>query len=109
MARSSGPALQGFVPGAFDDKVSGVRYRVYERDGRVWMSYEPGRDLSGTREFLYFIGSGQKGRTYLFSDDRYLFEAPNQLVLPGEPVEHDASLHPGADHSHEPARRYQLP
>jgi len=76
MGRASGPALNGFVPGEFDNKVSGVRYRVYERDGRVWMSYERGRDLTGTREFLYFIGSGRKGRTYLFSADRYLFEAP---------------------------------
>lgn len=76
MARASGPALNGFVPGEFDDRVSGVRYRVYERDGHVWMSYERCREISGTREFLYFIGSGKKGRTYLFSDDRYLFEAP---------------------------------
>jgi Tfp pilus assembly protein PilF len=76
MARASGPAPQGFLPGEFDDKVSGVRYRIYESDGRVWMNYERGRDLSGTRELLYFIGSGKKGRTYLFSDDGYLFEAP---------------------------------
>ena len=76
MARASGPALQGFLPGEFDDQVSGVRYRIYEHEGRVWMSYERGSDLSGTRELLYFIGSGRKGRTYLFSDDDYLFEAP---------------------------------
>ena len=76
MARASGPALQGFFPGEFDDKVSGVRYRIYEADGHVWMNYERGRNLSGTRELLYFIGSGRKGRTYLFSDDSYLFEAP---------------------------------
>lgn len=76
MAQASGPALKGFLPGEFDHKVSGVRYRVYERDGHVWMSYERGHELNGTREFLYFIGSGKKGRTYLFSDDHYLFEAP---------------------------------
>jgi Tfp pilus assembly protein PilF len=76
MARASGPALQGFMPGEFDDSVSHVRYRIFERDGRAWMSYERAPELSGTREFLYFIGSGKKGRTYLFSDDHYLFEAP---------------------------------
>jgi hypothetical protein len=76
MARASGPALEGFMPGEFDDKISGVRYRIYERDGRVWMSYERGNDLKGEREFVYYIGSGRKGRTYLFSDDGYLFEAP---------------------------------
>jgi hypothetical protein len=76
IARASGPALQGFMPGEFDDSVSNVRYRIFERDGRAWMSYERAPELSGTREFLYFIGSGKKGRTYLFSDDHYLFEAP---------------------------------
>ena len=76
MAHASGPALEGFVPGEFEDQVSGVRFRVYERDGRAWMSYERGNELKGEREFLYFIGTGKKGRTYLFLDDGYLFEAP---------------------------------
>ena len=76
MAHASGPALEGFVPGEFDDKISGVTFRVYERDGRAWMSYERGGELRGEREFVYFIGTGKKGRTYLFFDDGYLFEAP---------------------------------
>ena len=76
MAHASGPALEGFTPGEFDDKISGVRFRIYERDGRAWMSYERGNELKGEREFVYFIGTGKKGRTYLFFDDGYLFEAP---------------------------------
>ena len=76
MARASGPAADGLITGEFDDKVSGVRYRVYEQNGRVWMSYQRDGQLNGLREFLYFIGSGKKGRTYLFSDEGYLFEAP---------------------------------
>ena len=76
MARASGSALKGFVPGEFDDQTSGVRYRVYKRDSQVWMSYQRGTELSGRREFLYFIGSGKKGRTYLFSDQGFLFESP---------------------------------
>ena len=76
MARASGAAIDGVTTGEFDDKVSGVRYRVYEQDGRVWMSYQRDGELNGLRELLYFIGSGKKGRTYLFSDDGYLFEAP---------------------------------
>jgi hypothetical protein len=76
VARASGPALEGFMPGEFDDKVSRVHFRADEREGRVWMSYERGSDLKGTREFLHFIGSGKKGSTYLFSDVGYLFESP---------------------------------
>ena len=76
MARASGPAVDGVTTGEFADKVSGVHYRVYEQDGRVWMSYQRDGELNGLRELLYFIGSGEKGRTYLFSDDGYLFEAP---------------------------------
>lgn len=78
MAIASGAAADGLVTGGFDDKNSGVRYRVYEQDGRVWMSYaRAGKDaLHGERELLYFIGSGRKGRTYLFSDDGFWFETP---------------------------------
>lgn len=78
MAGASGAAADGLITGQFDDKDSGVRYRVYQQDGRVWMSYERGgRDaIHGQRELLYFIGSGVKGRTYLFSDDQFLFETP---------------------------------
>src|SRR5271165_2090537 len=78
MAHASGPAGEGLISGDFLDKTSGVRYRVYTQDGRVWMSYERDseKDFRGQRELLYFIGSGVKGRTYLFSTDGFLFEAP---------------------------------
>lgn len=80
MAKASGPAADGLITGEFSNKTSSVRYKVFERDGKVWMSYErPSKDkdaLSGERELLYFIGSGVKGRTYLFSDRGFLFEAP---------------------------------
>ena len=43
----------------------------------VWMSYERGSEkFRGERELLYFIGSGRKGRSYLFSVDGFLFETP---------------------------------
>jgi len=78
MARASGDAAEGLTTGAFEHKESRVRYRVFQRDGKVWMSYDrEGKDaIRGERELLYFIGSGQKGRTYLFSDQGFLFEAP---------------------------------
>ena len=78
MARASGPAAEGLVTGEFDDQVSGVKYRVFTRDNRVWMSFERQEQdkLRGERELSYFVGSGVKGRSYLFSDEGYLFESP---------------------------------
>src|SRR5215472_4834253 len=78
MARASGAAADGLVAGEFSDQSAGVRYRVYQQDGKVWMSYgyEGKNGVRGQKELLYFIGSGRKGRTYLFSDDGFLFETP---------------------------------
>jgi hypothetical protein len=78
MANASGPASAGLITGEFTHQPSGVTYRVYQQDGRAWMSYErksePG--FEGRRELEYFIGSGQKGRSYLFSVDNFWFETP---------------------------------
>ena len=78
MARASGPALEGLIPGEFLHQPSRVRYRIYEEKGKAWLSFERnGPDaLRGTRELLYFIGSGRRGRTYLFSEDGFTFESP---------------------------------
>src|SRR5271169_4500074 len=78
MARASGPAVEGLITGEFTHKLSGVRYRVYKQGEQVWMSYERKSEsgFRGQRELLYFIGSGVKGRTYLFSVDGFLFETP---------------------------------
>ncbi len=77
MARASGPAADGFIAGEFKHARTGIHYRIYSQDGRVWLSFD--RDhppLHGQRELLYYIGSGRRGRTYLFSDDGFLFESP---------------------------------
>lgn len=78
MATASGAADDGLITGEFDHKPSGVHYRVYQQDGRTWMSYERDneKNFRGQRELLYFIGSGVKGRSYLFSVDGFLFETP---------------------------------
>ncbi len=78
MAGASGAAADGVITGEFVHKESGVRYRVYEKDGHAWMSYEREKENSfrGERELLYFIGSGVKGRSYLFSVQGFLFETP---------------------------------
>jgi predicted CXXCH cytochrome family protein len=78
MARASGPALQALIPGEFTHAPSGVHYRIYDDGGKAWLGFErgTGESLVGKRELLYFIGSGQRGRTYLFTEEGYVFESP---------------------------------
>jgi predicted CXXCH cytochrome family protein len=81
MANASGPAAEGFLPADFVHAASGVHYRVTEEAGNVWLSYEresasPAKALNGRQELRYFIGSGMRGRTYLFEQSGYWFEAP---------------------------------
>ncbi len=81
MARGSGTALAGFLEGGFTDSSSGVRYRVFQRDGRVWMSYarsatSPRGELAGEHEVEYYVGSGHRGRTFLYRQQGLWFELP---------------------------------
>jgi len=79
MANASGPAVDGFIAADFRHVDSGVHYRLYERDGKAWLSYErddPARELEGQQELRYFVGSGKRGRTYLFEQQGYWFESP---------------------------------
>jgi predicted CXXCH cytochrome family protein len=78
MARASGPAIDNFVPADFEHKKSGVRFRIYADDGKAWLSFERPNDpaVRGKRELLYYIGSGRRGRSYLFAVDGFLFESP---------------------------------
>ena len=78
MAKASGPAADGLVTGEFSHKPSGIRYSVYQKDGRTWMSYEREKEsgFHGQRELLYFLGSGVKGRSYIFPVQGFLFETP---------------------------------
>jgi len=78
MANASGAAGDGLIAGVFTHKPSGVTYRVYRQGGRAWMRFERESEsgFRGERELQYFIGSGVKGRTYLFSVDGFWFEAP---------------------------------
>jgi tetratricopeptide (TPR) repeat protein len=77
MAQASGPASDGLIAGDFQHAKTGIHYRIYSRDARVWLSFDRERPpLHGKRELLYYIGSGRRGRTYLFSEDGFLFESP---------------------------------
>jgi tetratricopeptide (TPR) repeat protein len=77
MARASGTAADGLLAGEFTHTASGVHYRLFLRDGRAWLSYDrPKGTLKGEQELTYFVGSGQRGRTYLFERDGFWFESP---------------------------------
>jgi len=78
MAHASGTAVENFIPADFVHKKSGVHYRIYADEGKVWLSFERPNDpgVRGKRELLYYIGSGRRGRSYLFAVDGFLFESP---------------------------------
>jgi predicted CXXCH cytochrome family protein len=81
MANASGPAADGLTPADFRHAASGIHYKVFEQANRVWLSYEregakAGHELNGRQELKYFLGSGKRGRTYLFEQQGYWFEAP---------------------------------
>lgn len=81
MARASGVATDGLIPGDFAHTASGIHYRLFLQDGRAWLSYQrshatPERTLDGKQELLYYLGSGKRGRTYLFQREGFWFEIP---------------------------------
>ena len=78
MARASGPAEQNLITGDFTHKKSAVHYRIYTENGRVWLSFDRRGDpaVTGKRQLLFYIGSGRRGRSYLFATDGFWFESP---------------------------------
>jgi tetratricopeptide (TPR) repeat protein len=81
MARGSGLAIDGLIPGSYLHQPSGVDYSVFARDGAAWMSYRrpsthPRGALSGEQRLQYFIGSAAQGRTYLYQSNGQWFELP---------------------------------
>jgi predicted CXXCH cytochrome family protein len=81
MANASGWARDGLIPADFRHAISGVHYRIYEESGQAWLSYERtlpsnAAALSGKQQLIYFLGSGRRGRTYLFEQQGYWFEIP---------------------------------
>jgi hypothetical protein len=71
MAHASGPAAGGFIPADFTHAASGVHYRIYLDQGHVWLSHErpnapPDRAIKGKQLLLFYLGSGRRGRTWLF-------------------------------------------
>jgi predicted CXXCH cytochrome family protein len=78
MAHASGAAVDNLAPADFVHQKSGVHFRIYAENGKAWLAFERpnGPTVRGTRELLYSIGSGRRGRSYLFATDGFLFESP---------------------------------
>jgi predicted CXXCH cytochrome family protein len=79
MANASGLASEGFIPADFEHTSSGIHYRITQEGGRVWLNYkraDRANPVDGRQELCYFLGSGRRGRTYLFEQEGYWFEAP---------------------------------
>jgi hypothetical protein len=84
MAMSSGRVSAGvfqekFERGEFSHALSGVSYRVYRDANQPLFSFDfsaAGTRIHGTRPLEYFIGSGTVGRSYFFSVDGFLYQAP---------------------------------
>jgi hypothetical protein len=78
MSRTSGHAAENLMPGDYQNKDSGVRYRVFERNGRAWMSYarDGKNSIRGQNELIHFIGAGKTQTQYLFAQDGFWFQAP---------------------------------
>jgi predicted CXXCH cytochrome family protein len=75
MARSSGPVVQVEKEGQYSARNSTLRFRVYRDKDRVLFNFNQG-EARGARQLEYFIGSGLVGRTYIFRQDKFLYEAP---------------------------------
>ena len=75
MARSSGEVRDIEAEGSFAHGASGVRYRVYRKDGAARFSFDLG-EAQGSRRLEYFIGSGTVGRSYLYSLNGFLYQVP---------------------------------
>jgi tetratricopeptide (TPR) repeat protein len=81
MAQASGPAVEGFIPADFTHAASGVHYRMIFEDGQVWLTYErpgaaPDRALRGKQQLDFYLGSGRRGRTWIYEREGYWYEIP---------------------------------
>jgi hypothetical protein len=83
MALDSGPVesetpLRKSLKGSFRNKASSIYYQIYREANRTLFGYERSDDPTthGKQELDYFVGSGRVGRSYLYSLDGYLYQAP---------------------------------
>jgi len=78
MASASGDATDALVPGTFSHKPSGVSYTVGIDHGRGYLAYQRDgqQQMDGRVNLDFYVGSGHRGRTYLFHAEDWWFEAP---------------------------------
>lgn len=81
MAQASGPAAEGFIPADFTHSASGVHYRMVLDSGEVWLTYErpgaaPDRALNGRQHLEFYLGSGRRGRTWIYEREGHWYEIP---------------------------------
>ena len=82
MAQSSGRVGPGspvekLPAGTVADASSGATYRIDPGNDSLQMSFKrPRTGVSGARDLKWFIGSGNVGRSFAFSVDGFLFQAP---------------------------------
>jgi len=81
MANASGPAAEGFIPADFTHAASGVHYRMILDEGQMWLTYErpgakPDRALKGKQRLEFYLGSGRRGRTWIYEREGYWYEIP---------------------------------
>jgi thioredoxin-like negative regulator of GroEL len=78
MAETSGPVGANLVAGSFEHAPSAMRYRVYQKDGRTFLDYQrtDNAHIHGTQELSFVVGSGRRGRSYLFGINGFLYQSP---------------------------------
>lgn len=82
MARSSGragtgPFKESFTSNRFADPNLGARYEISAAEGAYKMTFaREATSARGDRLLEWFVGSGNVGRSYLFAQDGFLFQAP---------------------------------
>jgi tetratricopeptide (TPR) repeat protein len=78
MANASGLAAERLKTGAFEHKLSGVKYSLSLEGSQLMLTYQDPKDpeIAASRKLEYFLGSGHLGLTYLYSLNGYLFESP---------------------------------
>ena len=75
----SGSFAESFEKGEISHAPSGVRYRVYRDRKKPSFDFDlsdANVRIQGSRSLEYFVGSGTVGRSYLFSIDGFLYQAP---------------------------------
>ena len=90
MANGSGVAMERLRTGQMQHAASGVHYEVTATDGSAQLTFSRTESpagaaagkltddaaLKGQHRLEYFLGSGNLGTTYLYSEDGYLLESP---------------------------------